>query len=534
VTKRPSPERIRVLVSDAIATEGIALLEKTPGFDVTVKTGLDPEGLAKEIGGYDGLIVRSATKVTAEVLEHATRLRAIGRAGTGVDNIDLGAATRAGAVVMNTPGGNSVAAAELTISLLMALARNVPQANADLRAGKWERKRYTGIEVAGKVLGLIGLGRIGREVARAAKGLRMEILGFDPFVSREAAARMGIEYADLEDLLARADFVTLHVPLTDETHHLIGAKNLSRMKQGARLLNCARGGLVDEAALLGAIESEHLAGAALDVYESEPPTDSKLVQHPKVVSTPHLGASTIEAQQRVGTEIAEKIRDFFLSGVILDAVNFPSINRQEYAALGPLMDLAERLGRFLAQVVEGGRCKLEMQCLGEFLDRPLKPLVMAATKGVLLPVVEGVSFVNALSLASERGITVTEGRSSEPTHYSGLLRLTLTTESETATVAGTLYSSEIPKLVEVNGVPIECTPEGHLLFLRNRDVPGVVGRIGTLLGEGNVNIAGIQLGRFESGRDAVSIISVDSAVPVGVLDEIRRLPQVLAVRALHV
>jgi len=285
---------------------------------------------------------------------------------------------------------------------------------------------------------------------------------------------------------------------------------------------------------LGAIESEHLAGAALDVYESEPPTDSKLVQHPKVVSTPHLGASTIEAQQRVGTEIAEKIRDFFLSGVILDAVNFPSINRQEYAALGPLMDLAERLGRFLAQVVEGGRCKLEMQCLGEFLDRPLKPLVMAATKGVLLPVVEGVSFVNALSLASERGITVTEGRSSEPTHYSGLLRLTLTTESETATVAGTLYSSEIPKLVEVNGVPIECTPEGHLLFLRNRDVPGVVGRIGTLLGEGNVNIAGIQLGRFESGRDAVSIISVDSAVPVGVLDEIRRLPQVLAVRALHV
>jgi D-3-phosphoglycerate dehydrogenase len=521
-------------VSDAIAKEGIALLEKAPGFEVTVETGLGPEELANTIGGYDGLIVRSATKVTAEILERAERLKAIGRAGTGVDNIDLDAATRAGIVVMNTPGGNSVAAAELTVSLLLALARNVPQSNADLRAGNWERKRYTGIEVAGKVLGVVGLGRIGREVARAAKGLRMEILGFDPFVSHEAAARIGIEHADLEDLLAKADLVTLHVPLTDETRHLIGAKNLGRMKQGARLINCARGGLVDEAALLDAIDSGHLAGAALDVYESEPPTDSKLVQHPKVVSTPHLGASTVEAQQRVGTEIAEKFRDFFRSGVILDAVNFPSINREEYAALGPLMDLADRLGRFLAQVVEGGRCKLEMHCLGEFLDRPLKPLVMAATKGVLLPAMEGVSFVNALSLAAERGITVTEGRSSEPTHYSGLLRLTLTTESETATVAGTLYTSKIPKLVEVNGVPIECTPEGHLLFLRNRDVPGVVGRIGTLLGEAEVNIAGIQLGRFESGRDAVSIISVDSPVPAEVLDQIRGLPQVLAVRALNV
>lgn len=526
---------VSVLVSDSIAPQGVELLQKTPGFGVTVKTGMSPGELAEEIARHDALIVRSATRVTAEVLARATRLKVIGRAGTGVDNIDLDAATRAGTVVVNTPGGNSVAAAEHTLSLLLALARNIPQANADLRSGLWERKRYMGVEVTGKTLGIVGLGRIGREVARRARGMRMEILGFDPYVSQEAATTMGIEATTLEELLARSDFVTLHVPVTDETRHIVGARALASMKPGARLINCARGGLVDEQALYEALESGRLAGAALDVFEHEPPGDTRLLHHPRVVATPHLGASTVEAQQRVGTEIAEKIRDFFVSGAILDAVNFPSINREEHAALAPLIDLAERLGSFLGQLVEGGFREFELRCFGGFLDRPLKPLVMAATKGLLVPVLEsGVSFVNALALAGERGITVSEGRSNETTPYSGLVRLTLTTDRERATVAGTLFASQLPRLVEVDGVPIECSPTGHLLFLRNRDVPGVVGRIGTLLGAANVNIGGIHLGRFNAGEDAVSIVSVDGPVPNGVLAAIRALPEILVVRDLRV
>jgi D-3-phosphoglycerate dehydrogenase len=524
-----------VLVSDSIARAGVDLLEATPGFRVTFKTGMSPDELISEIPGHDALIVRSATKVTAEVLAQAGNLKVIGRAGTGVDNIDLDAATRAGVVVVNTPGGNSIAAAELTMSHLLAMARNLPQANADLRDGRWERKRYMGVEVAGKSLGVVGLGRIGREVARIAKGLRMDVIGFDPYVSKEAAASMGIEYSALDGLLERADFVTVHVPKTPETTHLIDSKALARMKKGSYLINCARGGLVDEKALLDAIESEHVAGAALDVFESEPPSETRLIEHPRVVSTPHLGASTIEAQQRVGTEIAEKVRDFLTSGVIMDAVNFPSINREEYAALSPLMDLSERLGCFLGQIADGGFCRLELRCFGEFIDRPLKPMVMAATKGLLLPVLEGgVSFVNALTVAQERGITVEEGRSNEETPYAGLLRLTLTTDQGTNTVAGTLYGPEHPKLVEVDGMPIECRPEGHLLFLRNEDVPGVVGRIGSVLGQNRVNIAGLQLGRTEPGEVAVSIIAVDDHVPADVLAEIRAIPEILSVRDLKV
>jgi D-3-phosphoglycerate dehydrogenase len=406
-----------------------------------------------------------------------------------VDNIDLDAATRSGVVVLNTPGGNSVAAAELTVSLLLALARNVPQANADLRAGRWERKKYLGVEVAGKVLGVVGLGRIGREVARRAQGLRMEVLGFDPFVSQKATADMGVDHAPLDELLARSDFVTLHVPLSPETHHLIDTAALGRMKPGARLVNCARGGLVDEAALADAIAAGKLAGAALDVFETEPPTDRRLIEDPRVVATPHLGASTVEAQERVGTEIAEKIREFFESGVMLDAVNFPSLDREQFGTVRPVMDLAERLGCFLAQAVEGGVTRFEVRCYGSFAGQATRPIVMAATKGLLSRVLSGgVSYVNALALARERGITVEEARSSEATPFSGLLRLTVVTDAERLTAAGTLVTSERPRLVELDAVPIEASPSGHLLFLRNRDVPGVVGRLGTILGRAGVNM----------------------------------------------
>jgi D-3-phosphoglycerate dehydrogenase len=363
----------------------------------------------------------------------------------------------------------------------------------------------------------------------------MEVLGYDPFVSSQMAQDFGIDYAELDDLLGRSDVVSLHVPRTDETHHMIDAAAIKKMKPGVRIINCARGGLIDEAALLEALESGHVAGAALDVFEIEPPTDFSLINHPQVVATPHLGASTREAQVRVGTEIADKVRGYLTDGVILDAVNFPSLDREAYAVVGPVMDLAERLGSFLSQTADGGVCKLEVTTLGTFAEHPMKPITMAAVKGLLTPVVEGpVSYVNALSLADERGITVDEGRSSETSPFAGMLRLTLETDAGTTTTAGTLYAPDRPRLVEVDGTAIELRPEGHLLFIRNRDVPGVVGKIGTILGRAGVNIAGFHLGRPRGDANAVSILRTDSAVPAEALEEIRGIEQLLVARTLCV
>jgi D-3-phosphoglycerate dehydrogenase len=524
----------RVLVADAVSEAGIETLRATPGIEVTVRTGMDEPTLVGTVRDHDALIVRSATKVTAAVLREPGRLKVIGRAGTGVDNIDLDAATRAGIVVLNTPGGNSVAAAELTMALVQALARNIPQANQSLREGRWEPKKYTGTELAGKVLGVLGLGRIGREVALRAKAFRMDVLGHDPFVSRQVVEGLGIRAGSLDEVVAGSDFLTLHLPVSEDTRNLIDAGRIARMRAGARIVNCARGGLVDEGALLDALESGHLAGAALDVFASEPPSDRRLIEHPRVVSTPHLGASTREAQERVGTEIAEKVRDFLANGVILDAVNFPSIRREDYAVLGPIMDLAERLGSFLGQLADGGCRRFELRAYGTYAGQPSRPVAMAATRGLLRPMLQdGVSYVNALALAGERGITVEEARSNEPSPFAGLLRLSLETERGRATVAGTLYGPDRPRLVEVDGVPIEAYPQGDLLFFRNRDVPGVVGKIGTILGRSHVNIAGIQLGRA-SADHAVSIINVDGPVPRASLEEIRQIPEILTVRSLTV
>jgi D-3-phosphoglycerate dehydrogenase len=526
---------VKVLISDPIAEAGIRLLREAAGFQVEIATELSREALARRVRQADALVVRSATKVTAEILAEPGRLRVIGRAGTGVDNIDVEAATRAGVVVINTPGGNSVAAAELTLSLLLASARNIPQANNALRDGRWERKQHLGIEVTGKVLGIVGLGRIGREVARRARSLQMELLGHDPFILPAALEDLGVECVPLEDLLSRSDFVTLHVPLTADTRMLIDAAALARMKLGAHLVNCARGGLVDEAALLEALDKDRIAGAALDVFQEEPPRNRRLLQHPRVVATPHLGASTREAQERVGTEVADKIREFLESGTILDAVNFPSLSREEHMILRPVMDLAERLGCFLGQVAVGGMRRLEVRCYGEFVRRPLKPVMMAAVKGLLSPVLaETVSYVNAPTQAAERGIGVEEGRSNEPTPFSGLLRLVLATDGGRISVAGTLFTAEHPRLVEVDGVPVECDARGHLLFFRNRDVPGVVGRVGTILGKAGVNIAGIRLGRTAGNGEAVSVVNVDSPVPGAAVEEIQELPEILLARAIKV
>jgi len=526
---------MRILVADAISDAGVQLLRDTPGIEVTVRTRLDPGELADTLGSFDAVLVRSATKLTAASLARPGRLRVIGRAGTGVDNIDLEAATRAGVVVMNTPGGNSVAAAELTLAHLLALARNLVQANADLRAGKWERKKHLGVELDGKTLGVVGLGRIGREVARRARGLRMEVVGYDPYVSDEVAAGIGVRSLPLEELMAASDFVTLHLPLSPETRHLIDASMLGRMKPGSRLINCARGGLLDESALFEALESGQLGGAALDVFEVEPPTDRRLVEHPRVVATPHLGASTQEAQERVGTEIALKVRDYLQSGTILDAVNFPSIDRDSSARVAPVMDLAARLGSFLGQIAAGGHRRLDVRAFGNMAESPLRPLVMAAVKGLLSRAVEGgVSYVNALLLARERGITVEEARSSEASPYAGMLRLTLETDRGRTTVAGTLLAADRPRLVEVDGVPIESRPRGHMLFIRNRDLPGVLGKVGSILGQASVNIAGIHLGRVTEGGEAISILDVDSPAPAAAVAEIAGLDEVLTVRTVVV
>jgi D-3-phosphoglycerate dehydrogenase len=524
----------RVFVADAVSEGGLAVLRDRPGFQVEVRTGLKPEALAAVIGGYDALIVRSATRVTAQALATPGRLKVIGRAGTGVDNIDMEAATRAGIVVLNTPGGNATAAAEQTMCLLLGLARHVAPANADLRAGRWERKAYTGVELAGKTLGVLGLGRIGREVVRAALGLRMRVVAFDPYVPEAATADLGIARGTLEEVLAGCDFLTLHLPLVPETRRIVDAAALRRMRRGARLVNCARGGLVDEAALLAALESGHLAGAALDVFEEEPPSDLALARHPRVLATPHLGASTVEAQERVGTEIAEKVRDYLERGHIVDAVNFPAVPPEEQETLPPMMALAERLGRFASQAAEGAPVRLELRVFGEFARGALQPLVLAATKGLLAPVLSGgvVTHVNALALAASRGITVEQGRSTEPSPpYAGLVRLSLVTERETFTVAGTLLA-RAPRLTEVDGLPLESGASGPVLLFRNQDVPGVVGRVGTLLGEAAVNIAGVQLGRTAPGAQAVFLVDVDQPVSSEVLERLRAVPGIVRVRAL--
>ena len=523
----------RVLVADALSEAGLRVLRDRPQVEVSVRPGLSPAELAAVLPDHDALLVRSATRVTAEALSRPGRLRVIGRAGTGTDNIDLEAATRAGIIVLNTPGGNATAAAEQTMCLLLGLARHLAPASAALRAGKWERKAYTGVELAGKTLGVLGLGRIGREVARAALGLRMRVLAFDPYVPESASAELGLARGSLEEVLAGADFLTLHLPLSPETRHLVDAAALARMRPGARLVNCARGGLVDEAALLAALESGHLAGAALDVFEEEPPRDLALVRHSRVLATPHLGASTVEAQERVGTEIAEKVLAYLERGVVLDAVNFPAVPAEEQEALQPMMALAERLGRFASQAAEGAPVRLTLQAFGEFARPSLQPLVLAAAKGLLEPVLSGgVTRVNALALAASRGIAVEHGRSTEATPpYAGLLRLTLVTERETLSAAGTVVA-RAPRLVEVDGLPLESGASGPVLLFRNQDVPGVVGRVGTLLGEVGINIAGVQLGRTAPGAQAIFLVDVDQAVPPEVLEGLRRIPGIVRARAL--
>ncbi len=522
---------MKVLVSDSISPKGVEILKKA-GLEVDVKTGMKPGELKAYIGDYHGLVIRSATKVTADIIEAATNLRVIGRAGSGLDNVDKAAATKKGIVVMNTPGGNTITTAEHTIALMFALARQIPQATASMKGGKWEKKRFMGVELFNKTLGIIGLGNIGSQVAKKAQGLEMVVIAYDPFLSEDRARAMGIEKVELVKLFRRSDFITIHTPLTPETKNLINKETVKMMKDGVRIINCARGGIVNEADLYEAISSGKVAGAALDVFEKEPAeSDNPLLGLDNVVCTPHLGAATTEAQENVAIAVAEQIADYLVYGTIRNAVNFPSIPVDQVARLQPYLNLSERLGGFAAQIFEGGITEVTIEYMGDASELNTAPVTIAALKGLLTPILEEtVNFVNAPLIAKERGIEVRETRSAEAGDYQSMLAIRIKAKDRETYLAGTLFSKKDPRIVKIDGFSVEIVPEGNMLFIHNNDKPGVIGNIGSLLGKNNINIARMHFGRETAGGRAISVVSIDTPATPAVLEAVKGLPNILSVK----
>jgi len=525
---------MKVLISDDLSKQGIEIL-KNAGLEVDVRSGMKPEELKAIIKNYDGLIIRSATKVTAEIIEAAEKLKVIGRAGSGLDNVDKGAATKKGIVVMNTPGGNTITTAEHAIGLLFAVARQIPQATASMKEGRWEKKKFMGVELYKKTIGILGIGNIGSQVARRCLCLGMNVLAYDPFLSDEKARELGVKKVDLQELFKNSDFISIHTPLTPETKNLINKDTIAMMKTGVRIINCARGGIVNEKDLLEALESGKVAGAALDVFEQEPcPPDHPLVKHPNVVCTPHLGAATVEAQENVAIAIAEQIVDYLVHGVIRNAVNFPSIPPDQVAMLQPYIDLAERIGLFASHLFEGGITELAVEYRGEASTINTAPVTIAAIKGLLTPLLqETVNFVNAPVIAKERGIDIKETKAKEAGDYSTLLTLRVGSPEKGLTISGTLFSRKSPRIVQVDRFPVEIVPEGIMLLIYNNDRPGVIGNIGTLLGKNNINIGRMHFGRESQGGLAISVVNIDSEVSDAILDEIKRLPNIISVKLIR-
>jgi D-3-phosphoglycerate dehydrogenase len=521
---------MKVLISDSISDRGIEIL-KTAGIEVDVKTKLSKDELKSVLGQYDGLIVRSATKVTADVLENPGRLKVIGRAGSGLDNVDGEAATKKGIVVMNTPGGNTVTTAEHSIGMLFAAARNIPQAHASLKAGQWEKKKYMGVELMGKTIGVVGLGNIGLVVANRALGLKMHVVAYDPFISEERAGLLGVELVDLPALYARSDFISVHTPLTKDTKHMIDARAFAQMKKGVRIINCARGGIVNEADLLDAMKSGKVAAAAFDVFEKEPPEGNPLLALESFIATPHLGASTEEAQENVATAVAEQIVDYLVHGIPRNAVNVPQVPAELLPKIRPYLLLAERMGSFLGQTVEGGIREVDIEYRGDVAEFGVAPITAAALKGLLSPILEeGVNEVSAPSIARERGIEVRESRVSEIEDYTSLIALTVKTSKTAGHVSGTLFGRKDPRIVSIESMRVEVVPDGSMLILTNNDKPGVIGSIGTFMGENSINIARMQLGREKAGGRAVAVVSIDSPVANDLLDRLAKLPNILSVK----
>lgn len=520
----------KVLISDKLSAQAIEVF-KERGVEADVKTGLSPEELIKIIGDYDGLAIRSATKVTKEILEAAKNLKVVGRAGIGVDNVDIAAATASGVVVMNTPFGNSVTTAEHAISMMMALARQIPQANESTHAGKWEKSKFMGVELSGKTLGLIGCGNIGSIVADRAQGLKMKVIAYDPFLTEERAAIMNLEKVELDTLLERADFITLHTPLTETTKNILNKNTFAMCKKDVRIINCARGGLINEADLKVALESGHVAGAALDVFEQEPAKENPLFGMDNVICTPHLGASTNEAQENVAVQVAEQMADYLTKGAVTNALNIPSMSAEDAQKLKPYLKLVDQLGSFSGQLTEHGLKKIQIDYEGKASALNTKPLTAVLLKGLLSPLVEGVNMVNAPIIAKERNIDVSTTANERAHDYNTLIRVTVTTDKRTRTLAGTLFANE-PRVVEVNGVKLEAGLGKHMLYVNNDDKPGFIGDLGSLLGTAGANIAYFHLGRNESGSDAVALVEVDQDISPELLAKIAALASVKQVKPL--
>jgi D-3-phosphoglycerate dehydrogenase len=520
---------MKVLISDKLSPAAVEIFTAR-GIETDVRTGLSPAELREIIGEYDGLAIRSATKVTRELLDAATNLKVIGRAGIGVDNVDVKSATARGVVVMNTPYGNAITTAEHAIAMMFALARHIPEASASTKAGKWEKNRFMGMELFGKVLGLIGCGNIGSIVADRAQGLKMRVIAYDPYLTEPRALSLGVEKVELDDLLARADIISLHAPLTEATRNILSREAIWRTKRGVRIINCARGGLLDEAALAEALKEGHVAGAALDVFEFEPATASPLFGLENVVCTPHLGASTTEAQENVALQIAEQMSDFLLTGAIENAINMPSVSAEEAPRLKPYMELCRLLGSFAGQLTsarEGVVRAVTIEYEGMAAPLNHRPLTAAALAGVFAPMMAGVNMVNAPVLARERGIDVAETVHDRPSEYQTLVRISITTDTETRAVAGTLFAGARPRMVEIKGIKVEADFAPYMLYVTNKDKPGFIGRFGATLAGAGINIATFHLGRAEPGGDAVCLVSVDEPVPEDVLAMVRTLPLVV-------
>ena len=524
----------RVLISDKLSAAAVEIF-RDRGIEVDVKTGLSPADLRAIIGNYDGLAIRSATKVTRELLDATDRLRVVGRAGIGVDNVDVKNATARGVVVMNTPNGNAITTAEHAIAMMFALARQIPEASTSTRAGKWEKNRFMGVELSSKVLGLIGCGNIGSIVADRAQGLHMRVVAYDPFLTEKRAVELGVEKVELDELLSRADIITLHTPLTEATRNILSKDAIARTKKGVRIINCARGGLIDEAALAEALKSGHVAGAALDVFETEPATDSPLFALENMVCTPHLGASTAEAQENVALQVAEQMSDFLLTGAVSNAINMPAVSAEDAPRLRPYMELCRLLGGFAGQLThsrDGVIQKIAIEYEGAAAALNHRPLTAAALAGLLGPMMAGINMVNAPVIVRERGIDVSETVHDRPSEYQTLVRITVTTDQQTRAVAGTLFAGAKPRLVEVKGIPVEADFGRHMLYVTNQDKPGFIGRFGATLAGAGINIATFHLGRSEAGGDAICLVTVDEQVPEDVLAMVRTLPLVMQATAL--
>jgi len=525
---------VKILVADDLPSSALDLL-RGEGWEVDARTGRSPEQLAGDVQDADAIVVRSATRVTSALIDAAPKLRAIARAGTGVDNVDVPAASARGIVVMNAPGANSVSVAELAMAFVLALARHIPGADAAMKQGKWEKKKFLGEELREKILGLVGLGRIGQEVARRASGFGMRIIAHDPFVSEQTAAQLDVELVGLDELFSRADYVSLHMPSTERTHHLVNAERLAKARKGIRIVNTARGDLIDEAALAEAIERGHVAGAALDVFEKEPTVDHRLQKLPQVVATPHIAASTREGQELVGAETAAALRDFLRDGVIRNAVNFPSLSPEEFKRLQPFAQLGERLGTFIAQMNDERIREVSLRYYGELAQSRTGVIVNAVLAGLFKPLLSsGVTVVNARSVAAEHGIEIVESRSTRQRNYTSLISLKIRTAQGERWVEGAVFERSSPRLVLVDGIAVEAALEGTMFVISNRDEPGVIGQIGTILGKHGVNIANFALGR-QNGY-AVGVVIVDETAPIAesVVDELRQAKAIQSARLVRV